>query len=59
MGVKPWKQGQLRQIFATEVRARFGLEAAQVLLGHKKADVTQVYAESTLAKAMEAARAMG
>ncbi len=30
---------------ATEVRARFGLEAAQVLLGHTRADVTQTYAE--------------
>ncbi len=58
-GVKPWKPGQLRHNFATEVRARFGLEAAQVLLGHKRADVTQVYAETTLAKAMDAARAMG
>jgi len=57
--VKPWKPGQLRHSFATEVRARFGLEAAQVLLGHKRADVTQVYAEATLAKAIEAARAMG
>jgi integrase len=58
-GVKPWKPGQLRHSFATEVRSRFGLEAAQVLLGHKRADVTQVYAEATLAKADEAARALG
>jgi integrase len=58
-GVKPWKPGQLRHSFATEVRSRFGLEAAQVLLGHKNAKVTEVYAEATLAKAIEAARAMG
>ncbi|QDU23595.1 tyrosine-type recombinase/integrase [Urbifossiella limnaea] len=58
-GVEPWTPGQLRHSFATEVRAKHGLEAAQVLLGHKKADVTQVYAEATLAKGIEAARAMG
>jgi hypothetical protein len=30
---------------ATEMRRSFGLEAAQVVMGHSKADVTQVYAE--------------
>lgn len=39
-----WHPNQLRHAFGTEVRARFGLEAAQVLLGHTKANVTQVYA---------------
>jgi hypothetical protein len=34
---------RLRHNFATNVRKRFGLEAAQVVLGHNKADVTQVY----------------
>ncbi len=58
-GVRPWKPGQLRHSFGTEVRARFGLEAAQVLLGHKNARVTEVYAETALAKGIEAARAMG
>ena len=29
----------------TEVRRKFGLEAAQTVLGHARADVTQVYAE--------------
>ena len=46
-----WSPNQLRHAAATEIRRRFGLEAAQVVLGHSKADVTQVYAErdSTLA----------
>ncbi len=44
-GVPAWHPNQLRHAFATEVRRRFGLEAAQVLLGHARADVTQVYAE--------------
>jgi len=29
----------------TEVRKQYGIEAAQLVLGHSKADVTQVYAE--------------
>jgi integrase len=40
-----WSPNQLRHSFATRVRKEHGLEAAQVLLGHSRADVTQVYAE--------------
>ncbi len=40
-----WAPNRLRHTRATEVRKQFGLEAAQVILGHAKADVTQVYAE--------------
>jgi hypothetical protein len=40
-----WHPNQLRHSYATRVRKDYGLEAAQVLLGHSKADVTQVYAE--------------
>ncbi len=40
-----WHPNQLRHTFATQVRRKHGLEAAQVLLGHSRADVTQVYAE--------------
>lgn len=43
--VEPWSPLQLRHAAATEIRARYGLEAAQVALGHARADVTQVYAE--------------
>ena len=58
-GVEPWHPNQLRHLFATEVRGRFGLEAAQVSLGHAKADVTQVYAERNLALADKVAAEMG
>jgi integrase len=44
-GVPAWHPNQLRHTAATEIRKRFGLEAAQVALGHAKADITQVYAE--------------
>src|SRR5262249_48162241 len=40
-----WHPNQLRHSFATRVRREYGLEAAQVMLGHSRADVTQVYAE--------------
>jgi len=46
-----WSPNQLRHSAATEIRKRFGLEAAQVTLGHSSADVTQVYAERDLEKA--------
>ena len=43
--VQHWHPYQLRHSFATRVRKEHGLEAAQVVLGHARADVTQVYAE--------------
>ena len=46
-----WHPNQLRHSAATEIRRRFGLEAAQVTLGHAAADVTQVYAERDLERA--------
>ena len=43
--ISRWSPNRLRHSVATQIRADFGLEAAQVILGHSKADVTQVYAE--------------
>jgi integrase len=54
-----WAPNQLRHAAATEVRRQFGLEAAQVVLGHSRADVTQVYAERDLAKGVLVAKAIG
>lgn len=36
---------QLRHTMGTRVREEFGIEAAQVLLGHSDLDATQIYAE--------------
>lgn len=58
-GIEPWAPNRLRHNFATEVRRRFGLDAAQVCLGHADADVTQVYAEADRARAAEVAAAIG
>ena len=44
-GVDTFNPNQLRHSRATEVRRRYGLDGAQVALGHSHADVTQVYAE--------------
>jgi site-specific recombinase XerC len=54
-----WAPNQLRHTAATELRSRFGLEATQVVLGHAKADITQVYAERDLAKAAAVMREVG
>lgn len=58
-GVSHWTPYQLRHLFATEVRAQFGLEAAQVILGHKRADVTQIYAERNLSLARDVINKLG
>ena len=54
-----WHPNQIRHSFATHVRREHGLEAAQVLLGHAYADVTQVYAESDAARAVAVAAKIG
>jgi integrase len=54
-----WHPNQLRHAHGTEVRRRFGLEAAQTALGHARADVTQVYAERDLALATRVAAEVG
>ncbi|MBX9622706.1 MAG: site-specific integrase [Gemmataceae bacterium] len=57
--VPGWAPNQLRHAHGTEVRKRFGLEAAQAALGHERADVTQVYAEKNLDLAARVAAEIG
>jgi len=59
VGVPHWAPNQLRHSAATRVRRELGLEAAQVVLGHAAADVTQVYAESNRALAQRVMREIG
>ena len=47
-GVDCWGPNRLRHSAATEIRSRYGLEAAQTVLGHARADVSQIYAERDL-----------
>jgi integrase len=58
-GLPVWAPNQLRRLHGTEVRKQFGLEAAQVALGHSQADVTQIYAERNLSLAVEVATKIG
>ncbi len=48
-----WHPNQLRHNAATKARRSAGLETAQVICGHSKADVTQVYAEADRQKAIQ------
>jgi integrase len=57
--VPHWHPNQLRHSVATKIRAQFGLEAAQTVLGHSKADVTQVYAERDFTLAARVMREVG
>lgn len=49
---RPWHPHQIRHSYATRVRASHGLDAAQAMLGHATARVTEIYAvrSSGLAK---------
>jgi integrase len=50
-GVPPWSPLQLRHTAATLIRARFGVEAARVILGHTRVETAQIYAERDLSRA--------
>jgi integrase len=54
-----WSPNQLRHLAATRIRREFGLEAAQVTLGHAHAAVTEIYAEKDRQKGIEVARRIG
>jgi integrase len=58
-GIPRWSPNQLRHAAATRIRAEMGLEAAQVVLGHSKADVTQTYAERDTQLAKQAMEKLG
>ena len=55
-----WHPNQLRHTAATQIRQAFGLEAAQLVLGHSSALVTDaVYAERDEGKVAEVLRRVG
>lgn len=54
-----WSPNQLRHTAATEIRRRFGLDAAKTVLGHTNLDTTLVYAEADMAKAADVMREVG
>lgn len=54
-----WHPHQLRHSRATELRKKFGIEAARVALGHSDPDVTLIYAERDRGVGMKIAAEVG
>ncbi len=50
---------QLRHTRGTELRQAYGIEAAQVSLGHTHANITEIYAERNFKQAIEIAKRLG
>jgi integrase len=57
--VPHWSPLQLRHTAATVIRAKYGVEAAKVILGHTKVETTQIYAERDMNKAEQIMREIG
>ncbi len=45
VGVPLWSPGRLRHNAATTVRETYGVESAQLVLGHRNLSTTEIYAE--------------
>jgi integrase len=58
-GIAAWTPNQLRHATGTEVRNKYGLDAAQAYLGHANASTTEIYAELDFEKAAKVAREIG
>ena len=54
-----WSPNQLRHSRATEVRKRYGAEAARVILGHSNLKTTEIYAERDMQLAAQVAKETG
>ena len=59
LGIPRFTAHWLRHNAASRIREAFGLDAAQVILGHAHADVTQVYADLNDDRAVQVARDAG
>jgi integrase len=55
-GVPHWFPNQIRHTALTAIRAKEGLEAAQVIAGHKNTKMTEIYAEKDITRVIELAR---
>jgi integrase len=58
-GVPIWGPNRLRHLAATTLRREFGLDTAQVVLGHASPDTTLIYAEADRQRAAEAMLRIG
>jgi hypothetical protein len=58
-GVERWSPNRLRHTQATEIRAKYGAESAQMFLGHERLSTTELYAEKASNKSREIAEELG
>jgi integrase len=54
-----WHPHQLRHTAGTAIRKKYGVEIAQVILGHATLDATEIYAERDVARAIKIVREIG
>jgi integrase len=57
--IEKWSPNQLRHTRATELRRKYGLDAARAVLGHSAAKTTEIYAELDAEQAKRVAREIG
>jgi integrase len=57
--VPHWAPNQLRHAKATEIRRKYGIDAARVVLGHRSPAITETYAELDTGKAVEIMSKLG
>lgn len=57
--VKVWSPGQLRHNAGTFIRAKYGAEAAKLVLGHRHLSTTEIYAEKDRARYLQIMGAVG
>jgi integrase len=57
--VPHWHPHQLRHSAATTLRREFGLDVARVVLGHRSPQITELYAELDLSRAVEVMEKLG
>ena len=58
-GVPKWTPGQLRHNAGTTIRHKYGLEAARLILGHRSASTTEIYAEKDMNEAVRIVKDLG
>lgn len=58
-GVPTWAPNQLRHAAGTKIRSSHGIEGAQVVLGHRRLNTTEVYADKDKAKYAEIIASVG
>lgn len=54
-----WHPSQLRHTHGTDIRKRYGIEEASVLLGHRNIRTTEIYAERDRTRGIKVARQTG